>query len=122
LRGINLMRTGLLSAGGIFDGDCGPDSEAVRDLWDDSGVVSAASRAAGIVPFFTSDATDKEGRLFALMEAVPGKYTHLDGQVAHVRFGDRHSSTWTKAGENADDKRRFVACAVAIATARCLEP
>jgi pimeloyl-ACP methyl ester carboxylesterase len=121
LRGINLLRTGVLGAGGVFDGDCGLNSDAVRDLWDDSSVVKTAARAASIVPFFTSDATDDEGHLFGLVEAVPGKYTNLDGQVAHARFGEKHSSTWTKAGDDVEKKQRFVACAVSLATARCLD-
>jgi pimeloyl-ACP methyl ester carboxylesterase len=121
LQGINLLRTGVVGAGGVFDGDCGLNSEAVRDLHNDSSVVKAAREAAAVVPFYTGDATDGEGPTFGQVQAVPGDETRLDGERLHVGFGDDHSGSWTSAGDHVLTKQRFVACAVMLAGPDCLD-
>jgi pimeloyl-ACP methyl ester carboxylesterase len=121
LRGVNGLRVGLLGAGGVFDADCSLNSDAVRDLWDTSGVVGAARTAAAAVPFYTSDATRGEGASFGQVEAVPGRQARLEGEVAHARFAERHGETWSQAGDDVEAKRRFVACAILLAPASCLD-
>jgi pimeloyl-ACP methyl ester carboxylesterase len=121
LRGVNGTRLVIAGAGGVFDGDCGPRSEAVKDLRDDSRVVEVAGGAALVVPFYTSDATDSEKLTLGRVEAVPAGQTRLAGEAAHTSFSERHSRTWTIAGDEVERKRRFVACAIALAFAYCLD-
>lgn len=121
LGGVGALRAGVLGAGGVFDGDCGPNAGAVGDLRDDSDVVTAAATAAQTVPFYTADATRGEGEAFGQVEAVPGSATRLEGEVAHARFAEDHSETWTRGGPEVAAKRRFVACALQLAAAACLE-
>jgi pimeloyl-ACP methyl ester carboxylesterase len=121
LRGVNGTRLVIAGAGGVFDGDCGPRSDAVEDLKDDSAVVKVAAGAAMVVPFYTSDATDAEKLTLGRVEAVPAGQTRLAGEAAHTSFSERHSRTWTIAGDEVQRKRRFVACAIAMAFPYCLD-
>jgi pimeloyl-ACP methyl ester carboxylesterase len=121
LRGVNGLRAGLVGTGGVIGSDCSLNSDAVRDLWDTSGAARTARTAAVVVPFYTSDATRGEGHSFGQVEAVPGGQARLEGEVAHARFAERHGETWSQAGEEVEAKRRFVACAILAAPARCLE-
>ncbi len=124
LRGVPQVNLTALRIGG----DCSFNSKSTQDLSDgNSHLLRVAETAAGIVPFYDLDATDREGVLFiAIRQAVPSDRTHLEGEVIHWQFGASHNGLWGSAPTDeviGAAVRQAVTCAIEVLPAsRCQRP
>ncbi len=124
LRGVPQVNLTALRIGG----DCSFNSKSTQDLSDgNSNLLRVAETAAGIVPFYDLDATDREGVLFLnIRQAVPSDRTHLDGEVIHWQFGASHNGLWNNAPTSevtGPAIQQAITCAIEVVPAsRCQRP
>ena len=116
LGGVPRLNLEALRFAGAVTGGCSFDSRSVEDMKDgDSLILRTARNAAHVVPFYTLDATAKEGLFVGIREAVPGDRTHLRGEILGWKVSASHSDLWDAAPRgplSANDKRRPVGCAL----------
>lgn len=114
LRGVPRLNLEVLRVAGAMTGGCPFDSHSISDMQDgNTPVMRTAAGAAQVIPFYNLDATDKEGFLVAIRQAVPGDRTKLAGEIANWSIAAGHSQLWedppfAKAG--GPGVREMVAC------------
>jgi hypothetical protein len=121
LNGVPRMNLEVLRVSGALSGGCSMSSDAERDMQDgDTAVLRMARAGAQAVPIYTLDATEKEGFVVGIRQAVPGENAHIVGEVIGWAIDTNHSGLWDSAPRGAlasHDKRRMVACALLRLTA-----
>lgn len=127
LSGVPRLNLDVLALSSAIGDGCGGGSKSMRELSDgDNEVTRIAAGAGQVLPFYNLDATEKEGPLFGIRQAVPGGNTRLDGEVVNWKVGTSHSGLWssdTKASAGTMEKGRMVACGIAlIAPSQCERP
>jgi pimeloyl-ACP methyl ester carboxylesterase len=121
LGGVPGLNLGVLRISGALSGGCAMDSASEKDMEDgDTPILRTARAGAQAVPIYTLDATEKEGFVVGIRQAVPGPNAHIAGEVIGWSIAANHSALWDTAPRGpirGEDKRLMVGCAILRLTA-----
>ena len=127
LGGVPRVNLGVLQISGALSGGCSIDSASEKDMQDGNTEVLRLARAGAVaVPIYTLDATEKEGFIVGIRQAVPSPNAHVAGEVIGWGINANHSDLWDSAPSgpiNGKDKRLMVGCALLrLSATECAAP
>ena len=127
LGGVPGLNLGVLRVSGALSGGCAMDSASEKDMEDgDTAVLRLARAGAAAVPIYTLDATEKEGFVVGIRQAVPGANAHIAGEIIGWGIAANHSDLWDSAPKGpiaGEDKRSMVRCALLrLSASECAAP